>query len=307
MASSVAAPLERQFGQIAGVTQMTSTSTLGATSITHAIRSQPQYRCGRAGRAGRDHRGRPAIADKPAVPADLPQGQSGRFADPDPGGAFRLAAAHGGRRLCRQRPRAADLADLRASPRSSIGGEQKPAIRVQVDPAKLAAQRAHARGRARRSSSAPPPTPPRARSTAAKASFTIAANDQLTKASAVSTTSIIAYRNGAPIRVRDVGHAVDEAAENATSPPGRTTQRGHSADRSSSSPAPTSSTPSTRSRRSCRASPPSSRRRSRSTPFSDRTSTIRASVARRGVHARAHHRPRRDGDPAVPAQLAGRP
>src|SRR5690242_20112145 len=34
MASSVAAPLERQFGQIAGTTQMTSTSTLGAASIT---------------------------------------------------------------------------------------------------------------------------------------------------------------------------------------------------------------------------------------------------------------------------------
>src|SRR6266576_1335046 len=34
MASTVASPLERQFGQIAGITQMTSTSTLGATSIT---------------------------------------------------------------------------------------------------------------------------------------------------------------------------------------------------------------------------------------------------------------------------------
>ena len=34
MASAVAQPLERQFGQIAGVTQMTSTSTLGSTSIT---------------------------------------------------------------------------------------------------------------------------------------------------------------------------------------------------------------------------------------------------------------------------------
>ena len=33
MASSVAAPLERQFGQIAGVTQLTSTSTLGATTV----------------------------------------------------------------------------------------------------------------------------------------------------------------------------------------------------------------------------------------------------------------------------------
>ena len=44
MATSVAAPLERQFGRIAGVTEMTSTSTLGSTSITLQFDLESQYR-----------------------------------------------------------------------------------------------------------------------------------------------------------------------------------------------------------------------------------------------------------------------
>ena len=55
MATSVAAPLERQFGQIAGITQMTSQSALGATHDRHSVRSQSQHRLRRAGRAGGDH------------------------------------------------------------------------------------------------------------------------------------------------------------------------------------------------------------------------------------------------------------
>ena len=54
----------------------------------------------------------------------------------------------------------------------------------------------------------PPPTPPRGSLNGDRQSFTIAANDQLTKAEQYDDV-IIAYRNGAPIRVRDVGRAVD--------------------------------------------------------------------------------------------------
>ena len=60
MAATVAAPLERQFGQIAGVTQMTSTSTLGSTADHAAVRADAQRRRRRAGRAGRDHGRRPS-------------------------------------------------------------------------------------------------------------------------------------------------------------------------------------------------------------------------------------------------------
>ena len=62
MASSVAAPLERQFGQIAGVTQMTSLSALGATTIVIQFDLDRNIDCRRAGRAGGDHRRRQDLA-----------------------------------------------------------------------------------------------------------------------------------------------------------------------------------------------------------------------------------------------------
>ena len=110
MASSVAAPLERQFGQIPGVTQMTSLSALGATTIVI------QFDLNRnIDSAAQDVQAAITVAGKTAAAddddaAELPQGQSGRLADPDPGGAFRHAAAHHGQRIRRQLPRPADLA-----------------------------------------------------------------------------------------------------------------------------------------------------------------------------------------------------
>ena len=99
MAATVAAPLERQFGQIAGVTQMTSTSTLGSTSITlqfelnrnvDAAAQDVQAAITAAGRQ---------LPQTLTLAADLSQGESGGLADPDPRGAFRHAAAHHGGRL----------------------------------------------------------------------------------------------------------------------------------------------------------------------------------------------------------------
>jgi multidrug efflux pump subunit AcrB len=88
----------------------------------------------------------------------------------------------------------------------TIGGEQKPAIRVQVDPAKL-----QTRGltfeEVRAVLGIANTNAAKGSINGAQQSFTIAANDQLTKAEQYNDV-IIAYRNGAPIRVRDVGHAV---------------------------------------------------------------------------------------------------
>ena len=82
MASSVAQPLERQIAQIPGVSQMTSTSSLGVTAITvqfdldrniDAAANDIQAAINAADRA---------IAKRPAEPADLSQGQSLGHADP---------------------------------------------------------------------------------------------------------------------------------------------------------------------------------------------------------------------------------
>ena len=69
MASAVAQPLERQFGQIAGVTQMHLDQHARCDLDHAAIRVEPQHRCRGAGRAGGDHGGRAAIADRPALAA----------------------------------------------------------------------------------------------------------------------------------------------------------------------------------------------------------------------------------------------
>ena len=87
-----------------------------------------------------------------------------------------------------------------------IGGEQKPAVRVQVDPAKL-----QTRGLTfedvRSVIGVACTNAAKGSINSDQQSFTIRANDQLTKAEEYNDV-ILAYRNGAPIRVRDVGQAV---------------------------------------------------------------------------------------------------
>ena len=115
MASSVTAPLERQFGQMPGLKQMTSTSSGGSSVITLQFSLDLEPRRRRAGGAGGDQRGRHLPAARPAEPADLQQGQSGRRADPHAGAHLGDAAAAAGRGPRRHAARAEDLAAARAS------------------------------------------------------------------------------------------------------------------------------------------------------------------------------------------------
>ncbi len=75
MASNVATPLERQLSLITGITQMTSNSTLGSTSITLQFDLARKHRRCRAGRAVGDQRRRRPAPQQPAQPADPAQGQ----------------------------------------------------------------------------------------------------------------------------------------------------------------------------------------------------------------------------------------
>ena len=100
MAASVAAPLERQFGQIPGVTQLTSVSALNATSITiqfelnRNIDSAAQDVQAAITVAGR------TVAATDVDSAELQKGQSRRFPDHGAWRAIRHAASHYRRRLC---------------------------------------------------------------------------------------------------------------------------------------------------------------------------------------------------------------
>ena len=85
MAQTVAAPLERRLGEIPGVIEMTSRSSLGLDPHHRAVRPQPQHRRRRARRAGGDQRRAHRPAGRPAVAAVVPQVQSVGDADHDPG------------------------------------------------------------------------------------------------------------------------------------------------------------------------------------------------------------------------------
>ena len=126
MAATVAAPLERQFGQIAGVTQMTSTSTLGSTAITlqfelnrnvDAAAQDVQAAITAAGRQ---------LPQTLTSPPTYRKVNPGGLADPGAGGAFRHAAADPGGRLRRQRRGAADLADHRRRAGRSSAASRSP-------------------------------------------------------------------------------------------------------------------------------------------------------------------------------------
>ena len=137
MAASVAAPLERQFGQIPGVTQLTSMSALNATSITI------QFDLNRnIDSAAQDVQAAITVAGR-TLPQQMSTPPSYKKVNPADSPIMILSAQSDTlpltyrRRLRRQFSRPADFPGPRCRP-GHIGGEQNPAIRVQVDPAKLA-------------------------------------------------------------------------------------------------------------------------------------------------------------------------
>ena len=91
----------------------------------------------------------------------------------------------------------------------TIGGQQKPAVRVQVDPAKLAALGIQLEDVANVITAATVDAP-KGSVNGPEHSFAIYDNDQLLKA-APWNDIIVAYKNGAPVRIRDIGVAVDGA------------------------------------------------------------------------------------------------
>ena len=205
MASSVATPLERQLGQIAGVTQMTSFSTLGATSIT------VQFDLNRnVDLAAQDVQAAITAAGK-TLPQSMTSPPTYKKLNPTDAPILILAAHSTTMPLIRIDEYADDylaeqISQVPGVAQVAIGGEQKPAIRIQVDPAKLAT-RGLTLEDIRGALVTATTDAPMGSLTTARQSFTIEANDQITDARRFDDV-ILSYRNGAAVRVRDVGHAV---------------------------------------------------------------------------------------------------
>ena len=204
MASSVATPLEQQFSAIPGLASMNSTSGLGTTSITLQFELDRNIDGAATDVQTRDQRRERPAAQGPAQPADLPQGQPGRSRHPDLCRLLRRAADLQGRRLrlhasSRRRSRRSP-----ASPRSLVAGQQDFAVRVQVNPAALAAH-GIALEDVRNALASATVNQPKGNLENERQSLTIDTNDQLFNAEGYRNV-IVAYRNGAPVTLQDIGH-----------------------------------------------------------------------------------------------------
>ncbi|MFL4993712.1 MAG: efflux RND transporter permease subunit, partial [Microvirga sp.] len=206
MASSVAQPLERQFAQIPGVTQLTSTSSLGTVSVTvqfeltrniDAAAQDIQAAINSA--SGQLPKNLPnAPVYRKVNPADAPILIIGVGSDTLP---MTVVDDQADTKLAQHISQMAGVAQV------NIGGEQKPAVRVQIDPARLAAKGLSLED-VRAKIGVSTVDSPKGSIDGATRSFTIYDNDQLTAAEPWNNV-IVAYRNGAPVRIRDIGQAVD--------------------------------------------------------------------------------------------------
>jgi len=210
MASSVATPLERQLGEIPGVTEMTSFSALGATSITvqfdldrniDLAAQDVQAAITAAGKTLPQTMTTPPTFKK-LNPADAPILVLAARSDTLP---LTQVDEYADSYLAQQISQVSGVAQV------AIGGEQRPSIRVQVDPAKLAA-RGLTLEQVRSALVTATTDAPKGTLTTAKTSFTIDANDQITDAKQFDDV-IVSYNNGAPVRVRDVGRAIAAASD----------------------------------------------------------------------------------------------
>src|SRR5881227_3295015 len=205
MASSVAQPLERQLAQIPGIAQMTSTSSLGSTSVTI------QFDLNRSiDGAANDVQG--AInAASGQLPKNLPSPPTYRKVNPADSPILLLSATSDALPLIT----VSDAVDAQLAQQISqisgvaqvfIGGQQKPSVRVQIDPAKLVAKGLSLED-VRSAIAITTVDSPKGNIDGDKRAYTIYANDQLLQSKDWNDV-IIAYRNGGPLRIRDIGQAI---------------------------------------------------------------------------------------------------
>jgi multidrug efflux pump len=210
MSSSVTAPLERQFGQMPGLKQMTSVSSGGGSVITLEFNLDEDIDVA-------EQEVQAAInAANSFLPTDLPNPPVYSKVNPADAPIMTLALTSDTLPL----DKIEDAADTSLAQKISqvtgvglvsIAGGQKPAVRVQANPAQLAAYNLSLED-LRTALAAANVDQAKGTLNGSRQSYTINANDQL-NSSADYLPVIVAYRNGAPVRTSDVATVVD-AAEN---------------------------------------------------------------------------------------------
>ncbi len=209
MASSVATPLEQQFAAIQGLDQMTSTSGLGSTSITLQFDLDRNI-------DGAAQDVQTAInAAGGLLPKTLPNPPTYKKVNPADLAILIYAIHSDSLPMSKVDDYAYTVLAQRISTvpgvsQVDIGGEQKYAVRVQVDPEELAARGIGIED-VRNALASTSVDQPKGDLENAHQAITLDTNDQLLNAQSFNNV-IVAYRNGAPVRVKDVGQAIDSVA-----------------------------------------------------------------------------------------------
>ena len=207
MASSVTAPLERQFGQLPGLTQMTSTSSDGSSIITLQFSLDLNIDVA-------EQEVQAAInAAATYLPRDLPNPPVYSKSNPADAPILTLALTSDSLPL----PRVEDLADTRLAQKISqqtgvglvsISGGQRPAVRIRVNPTSLSSLGLNMED-VRTAVAAANVNQAKGFFDGARLAYTIGANDQLLT-SAQYKPQIIKYLNNNPVRISDVADVIDD-------------------------------------------------------------------------------------------------
>ncbi len=206
MASSVTSPLERQFGQVPGLSQMTSTSSFGSSVITLQFGLDQNIDV-------EEQQVQAAInSGSTYLPTDLPNPPIYNKVNPADAPILTMALTSDSLALSKVE----DLADTSLAQKISqlpgvglvsISGGQKPAVRIQANPTALASyglsledlRAAMAQANVDQAKGV---------IDGARQSYTIGANDQLFSSEQYKPI-VVAYHNGAPVRLSDVANVID--------------------------------------------------------------------------------------------------
>ena len=208
MASSVTAPLERQFGQIPGLSQMTSTSSGGGSVITL------EFSLNESIDVAQQDVQQSINAGFSFLPKDLPNPPTYSKVNPADAPIMTLALTSGSLELSKVEDLADTILAQKISQLSGVGlvsinGGQKPAVRIQANPTALAGYGLSLED-IRTALGTANVDQAKGSLSGSRQAFTIGANDQLLSSADYSKV-IIAYRNGSPVRLSDVANSVDSA------------------------------------------------------------------------------------------------
>ena len=210
MTSAVTTPLESQFDQISGLASMSSTSSFGVSTITLQFNLDRDIDV-----AAQDVQAAINVA-RGYLPNDLPNLPVYNKVNPADTPILTLAITSDSLPIAKVNDFADTLLAQKLSQVAGVGlvtieGDQKPAVRIQFNPAALASLGMGPED-LRNTITQANVDAPKGSFNGARQSYMIGSNDQLLTASAYRPL-IIAYRNGAPVKLSDVAHVIDSVED----------------------------------------------------------------------------------------------